>query len=201
MGGMWKAAFFLVVLFVAGHFAVQYIRTNPLGPVIEGNEVVVETKEFEVRLFREGTADGVYLVTTAKSIDWSNEPANVELSVIDFVDARDYLRTYPDFHRYGSTPGLNLENVTTPLSVIAANRLAYGSLRDLLGEYDDRVRSHGERLCLTISGDTLRVSGARSIDEGTDHTETFQKSDEKRHRVFADQVRVDDCVKLAEGGR
>jgi hypothetical protein len=198
---MWKAALFLVVLFVVGHFAVQYIRTNPLDPVIEAGEVVVETKEYEVRLAREGRADGVYLVATAKSIDWSNEPANVELTVVDFVEARDFLRAYPDFHRYGSTSGLNLENVSKPISVIAANRLAYGALRDLLSDYDDRIRSHGERLCLTISGDALRVSAARSIDEGTDHTDSFQRSDESRTRVFADQVKVEDCVKLAAAGR
>jgi hypothetical protein len=197
MKSMWKVVLFLVVLFVAGHFAVQYIRTNPLDPEIEGGEVVVETKEYEVHLNREGPTHGVYLVDAAKSIDWSNEPANVELSLVDFTEARDFLRAYPDFHRYGSVPGLNLENSATRVALIGANRLAYGALRDLVDDYDDRVHAHGERLCLTISGEALRVSSAQSIDEGTDRTEGFQKSDESRQRVFADQVRVDDCVKLA----
>ena len=42
---MWKAVLLLVALMVAGHFAVQYLRTNPLDPVFEGGELVVETSE------------------------------------------------------------------------------------------------------------------------------------------------------------
>jgi len=193
---MWKVALFLVVLAAAGHFAVQYIRTNPLHPVIEAGDVVVETTDFLVRLSREGPVEGVYLVVSAKSIDWSQDPANVELSVIDFAEAKDFLRAYPDFHRYGSMPGLRLDNLSAPLAVIGANRLAYGKLRDLIDAHDGRVRQQGERLCITISGESLRVSAARSLNEDTDHTQTLQARDPDMRRVFANQVSVDDCVKV-----
>ena len=51
--GMWKTLLIAVLLVGAAHFAVRYLRTNPLDPVVEGGEVVVETNEYEV-LLREG---------------------------------------------------------------------------------------------------------------------------------------------------
>jgi len=194
---MWKAALFLILLFVAGHFAVRYLRTNPLNPVVESNEVVVETREYEVRLARDGPVEGTYLLVAAESVDWSGEPANATLSVIGFAEVRDYLRAYPDFHRYGPMPGLQLDKAASTLSAIAANRLAYGELRGLIELVEERVDEHGERICITISGESLRVNGAASLDDGSDHTSLFANREEEKHLVFVNELIVEDCAVVA----
>jgi len=196
---MWKAALVLVLLFAAGHFAVRYLRTNPLDPVIEGGEVVVSTKEYAIRLAREGRVEGTYLVTAAKSDDFGNEPANVTLTVVDFAATASYLRAYPDFHRYGAMPELQLGNASTLLALIAANRVVYGELHGLGDLFEERSRARGERICLTISGEALRVSAVAALETGIDRAGSLEGRNDERQRVLVNEVRIEDCVDRLAG--
>jgi hypothetical protein len=193
---MWKAALIVLLLLAAGHVAVRYLRTNPLDPVVEGGEVVVETNEYEVRFAREGPAGGVYLVAGARSDDWTNQPQNALLSVIDFSTARAYLGAYPDFKHYGSPPGLQLENVASSIAVVAANRIAYGDLLHVLDLFEKRAGENGERICVGLSGEALALASATSIHGFTDHTESFRSRYGSQQALLASRIRVDDCVKL-----
>lgn len=186
----------VVLLLVAGHFAVRYLRTNPLDPVVQGGEVVVETNEYEVHFAREGPAGGVYMVESARSEDWTNQPQNASLSVIDFATARAYLGAYPDFRRYGSPSGLDLGNVSSKLALVAANRVAYGDLRNVLDLFEERAAKSGERICVNISGESLALASAVSLDGRGDHTEMFRNQSDGRQAVFADHIQVDDCSAL-----
>ncbi len=197
---MWKAALFLIALFVAGHFAVRYLRTNPLGPVLEGGELVVETSEHVVRFSLDGPVEGTYLVAKAESKDFGDEAVNASLSVVDLAATRDYLRGHPDHLTYGSVTDLQLENLAAPLALIAANRLTYGDLRGLIDRYDERVEENGKWLCVTISGEALGVAAAESLERGTDATSTFVRRTDATRLLLATRMRVEDCAeRLADG--
>jgi hypothetical protein len=191
---MWKALLIAVLLVGAGHFAVRYLRSNPLDPIVEGGEVVVTTNEYEVRFAREGPAGGVYLVAGAQSDDWTNEPQNASLAVIDTATASAYLRAYPDFRNYGSPPGVQLEGVSSKLALVASNRIAYGDLLRVIDLYERRAAEGGERLCVAISGEALALASAVSLHRGSDHTAMFRQR--AGGAVFADRIRFDDCVRL-----
>jgi len=193
---MWKAALLLVLLFVAGHFAVRYLRTNPLDPVIQGGELIVDTSEHEVRFALEGPFEGTYLVAKAESEDWSDVPANASLSVVGLAETKDYLGAHPEQRVYGSVPGLQLENLAAPLALIAANRLVYGELRGLIDRYEERVRRRGKWLCLSISGEALAVRAAVSLDNGNDSTASFVRRAENTRLLLATRMRVEDCGEL-----
>ena len=193
---MWKIAICLVLLFVAGHFAVRYLRTNPLDPVIENGALTIATTEHEVSFALEGAVEGSYLVAKAVSRDLSDEPANAALSVVDLAAARDYLRSHPDLHGYGSATDPQLENLSAPLALIAANRLAYGELHGLVESYTERVEDHGKWLCLTIAGDALRVTEARTLDGRSDSTASYTKRTEDAQLLLATRVSVEDCARL-----
>lgn len=197
---MWKVLLILVLLVVAGHFAVRYLRTNPLDPVVQGGEVVVQTNEYEVHFAREGPADGVYLVANAKSEDYTNQPQNASVSVIDFATARSYFTAYPDFRHYGLPAGLQLDNVSSKLALLASNRIAYGNLLHMLDVYQERADKGGERLCVRISGEALSLTSAVDLDDGDDHTGTFQSSFESQRAVLAKTIDVDDCSALVAHG-
>ena len=193
---MWKALLIAVLLVGAGHFAVRYLRTNPLDPVIEGGEVVVETNEYEVRFAREGAASGVYLVASAKSEDFTNQPQNATFAVIDSATARSYLAAYPEFRRYGSPPGVELENVSSKLALVASNRIAYGDLRHLIDLFERRAAEGGDRLCVSISGEALSLASAAGLHNRSDHSGMYRTQFENQRAVFADRIRLDDCTKL-----
>jgi hypothetical protein len=193
---MWKAALLVVAVMVAGHFAVRYLRTNPLAPVIEGGELVVETSEHIVRFGLEGAVEGTYLVAHAESRDFGDMPVNAELSTVALGTFRDYLVAHPDRLAYGSISEQQLANLASSVSVIAANRIAYGDLHGLIDDFESRVQSHGDWLCVTIEGDALGLNSASSSLRGGEATSLFTNRIGNDRVVLATQVRAEDCGKL-----
>ncbi len=191
---MWKLALGLVVLFVAGHFAVRYLRTNPLDPLVEGRVLIVDTQEHEVRFALDGPVEATYLVTNATRRDWSDEPENALLSVVDFRTTSEILRAHPDQHAYGSGADLQLENLSAPLALIAGNLLAYGDLIGLIDDYAARVEEQGSWLCVTVSGQALRFTAAELLGDGGDTTAMFSKRLDARRSLLATRVTVEDCT-------
>jgi len=192
---MWKVVALVLAVFVLGHFAVRYLRRNPLGPVVEGRQVVVTSQSWEVRFARNGPVKGTYFVSDADSRDYSDRPLNAVLWVIDAEVAREYLRNYPDFHLYGSDSSQRLRDVASPLAVIAATSPAYNDLHSLVAEDDERASTHGERLCVTLAGTALTPESATSLESGADDPSAAQRLAGESPVVFADKVKVADCVK------
>jgi hypothetical protein len=200
---MWKVvAFVLAVLAVSilGHFAVRYVRKNPLDPVVRGAEIAVESRDYEVRFQRNGAVSGTYFVSAAASEDWTSRPVNARLDVFGLQTGTEYLRAYPDFHLYGSASGSRLASVATPLSLIAANRETYGELQGLLDRHQQRAGSGGERLCVTLSGESLSLVSAESLEDHHDSTPTLAAANAEPI-VYVDRLDVADCSELVAAGR
>lgn len=199
---MWKVVAFVLAVFILGHFAVRYVRKNPLDPVNEGAEIAVESLDYRVRFQRNGAVAGTYFVSDATSEDWTSRPLNARLEVFGLQTASEYMRGYADFHLYGSSSGARLANVATPLSLIAANRESYGMLRALLDRHARRADDGGERLCVTLSGEALSLASAVSLEDGHDATATLTNGNDGEPVVYADRIDFADCTKvLAAGAR
>jgi hypothetical protein len=193
---MWKAALLLVALMVAGHFAVRYLRTNPLAPVLEGGELVVETNEHVVRYSLHGAVEGTYLVAKIESNDFGDEPVNATLAAVGFAETRQYLSAHPEHSVYGSMSELQIANLSAPIALIAANRITYGELRGLIDRYEARAEEHGKWLCLTVTGEALGVVSAESSINGTDATALFVRRADATRLLMARDLQVDDCDEL-----
>ena len=193
---MWKVLAFLILLVVAGQLAVRYVRVNPLGPRVEGNELLVESQEYAVRFQRNGAFAGTYLLVGVASQDWGREPVNVRVRAFDRATARDYLHSYPDFHRYGSESSARLSAIAPRVSLIAATWKSYGDLRALVDSDAERTAAGGERLCMRVSGESVTLTAAKSIDDGRDATDLLTRSNSDGPTVYADQIDVGDCGQM-----
>jgi hypothetical protein len=198
---MRKALVCLAVVLALSPLAVRYLRSNPLGPVIEGGQVVVDTRDYEVRLARNGRVSGRYFVADVRSEDWTALPANLVLSVVDWDAAQSYLRGYSDLHRYGSDSGRRVEQMAQPLALIGATAASYSDLRTLLARHEDRSEQGGERLCVTVSGEALSLDSAESLEDGRDASGVVEREQKDTPIVFVDELEVQDCVKLAAKGQ
>jgi hypothetical protein len=196
---MWKVVAAVIAIVVLAHFGMRYVRSNPLGPHLEGSEIAVESKDYSVRFQQNGAFGGTYFVSDAQSSDWGKEVVNLRLHVFEPQTAREYMHSYPDFHRYGSDSSLRVAPVALPLSLIAANRQTYGDLRALLDRHQPREADGGERLCVTVGGESLSVASARSLDDGHDETAMVSRMSGEGAIVYVDHVDLADCsVQLAE---
>jgi hypothetical protein len=197
---MWKVALLLVALMVAGHFAVRYLRTNPLSPTLEGGQLVVETSEHVVRFALDGPVEGTYLVAKLQSDDFGDAPVNATFSAVGFAATRQYLSAHPENSGYGSISEIQIANFAEPIALIAANRIAYGELRGLVDLYQSRVEEHGKWLCLTVTGEALGVDSAESSVSGADATSLFVKRADSTRLLMAKHLQVDDCAELLSAG-
>ncbi|HTO09553.1 MAG TPA: hypothetical protein VMR86_21055 [Myxococcota bacterium] len=193
---MWKVIAFLIVVFVLGELVVRYVRKNPLDPEMSGTQVAVESQEFDVRFQRNGRFSGTYFVSGAKSMDWTREPVNARLEVIERDAARAYLESYPDFHLYGSDSSTRLAATAAPLALVAANRMAYGDLQALLARHEARSRDGGEHLCIAVAGESLTLATAESLEDGHDGAASLTAASSDGPTVYADELRFGDCAEL-----
>jgi len=193
---MWKVVALMLAVFILGQLAVRYVRKNPLDPTIEGNQIAVESQDYRVHFQRDGAVAGTYFISDAKSEDWTSKPVNARLRVFGLQTGSEYLRGYADFHLYGSESGARLANAATSLSLVAASREVYGTLRGLLDRHERRERGGGERLCVTLSGTALSIASAESLEDGRDVTVRLAHENDGEPIVYADQLDVDDCADL-----
>ena len=152
-----------------GHFAVRYLRVNPLGPVVEGNQVVVTSQEHELRYRRSGPVAGTYFVSAAETRDFG-DGAGERDAVGD--RRRDRARLHA---RLSRLPPVRLRRrasgcATWPLRsrIVAASSATYSDLVRLLDQHEARAGGHGERLCVRIAGTALSPDSAVSLDSGRD---------------------------------
>jgi hypothetical protein len=197
---MWKVVLLLLAVFILGHFAVRYIRSNPLDPEIVDSEVVVESEDFQVRFQRTGEVAGTYFLADAKDTDLSSQPVNARLQVFGMQSGNEYMHVFPDFHVYGTESSQRLAGTATPLALIAADRKTYGDLRELLGDLTERQANKGERLCVVLSGEALFLSSAESLDDGHDVTAMLEKQNSDPI-VWVDSLDVKDCRELLAAGQ
>ncbi|HTO54520.1 MAG TPA: hypothetical protein VMR50_14135 [Myxococcota bacterium] len=193
---MWKVAAFLLAALVVGHYGLRYVRGNPLEPRLEGSELAVVSRDHAVRFQRDGAFGGTYFVSDVESTDWSSEPVNLRLRVFEATLAREYMRGYPDFHLYGSDSSARVAGGAAGLSLIAANRGTYGDLRALLDRHEERASKGGERLCVTLQGESLHLVAARFLDDDHDSTKTVEDMESGSSVVYADRLDVVDCAAL-----
>lgn len=185
----------LLAVFILGPLVVRYVLKNPLDPSVDGNEVVVESEDYRVHFTRGGPVSGTYLLVNAESEDWTAQPVNAQLQVVPLSEASDYLRAYPEFHLYGEQSNAQIAGIARPLSIVAASRYTYSGVRGLVDLYGSRNAGHGERLCLTLAGDTLQLASVQGLDDQQDHTAALAHFGDEAV-VFAESLSVDDCAKV-----
>jgi hypothetical protein len=149
-----------------------------------------------VRFQRNGAFAGTYLLVNVTSLDWGREPVNARVRAFDRASARDYLQSYPDLSRYGSESGARLSAIAPQVSLIAATWKTYGDLRALVDTDAQRTAAGGERLCMRLSGESVTLSAAKSLDDGRDATELMLRSNSDGPTVYADEVEVGECKQM-----
>ena len=77
---MWKVVAFVLAVFILGHFAIRYARTNPLEPEADGAQIVVESQDYRVHMQRNGAVSGTYFIAGAKSEDCPTRPVPIWMS-------------------------------------------------------------------------------------------------------------------------
>jgi hypothetical protein len=172
-----KAIILLLVVGAAAWFAFQFIGGSG-GPdlTFKGDEVLLATGDLDVRFSRGKSFEETYMVFGGAEIEHENAVANVTMAGLSLRDAKPIYRRYPDFHRCTS-PGANFaKERVVQLDMVPANGETQAQLSTSLAEFDDNIRSGGDRVCVRLSGSKLTLESAEIREAAQNVTDTFRTS-------------------------
>ena len=67
---------------------------------------------------------------------------------------------------------------------------------DVVDLHAERIRSGGDRTCVTLAGERLMLESVRLRQNGEDLTQEVGRAFSRSHFYLAEQVEIPDCVTL-----
>jgi hypothetical protein len=170
----------LVLLAIAGAvwLAVHQL-TSLKGPdlTISGDEVLLATGDLDVRFAKGESFADTYMVFGGGHLEHPNAIANVSFAGLSVRDAKPIHRRYPDFHLCASPGAALAKDKVVHLDMVPADGETLTFLKSSLDEFNDNIRSGGDRVCVQLSGSRLKLTSAEIREVGENVTDTFQMTD------------------------
>ena len=166
----------ILVLAAAVGFGVYHIMSSSKGPDVEisGNEVLLATNDLDIRFSKGKPLDDTFMVFGGAQLDHPNAIANVTVAGLSVRHAKPIYRRYPDFHRCAS-PGASLaKDKVVQLDMVPADGETLAFLKESLEQFDDSIRSGGDRVCVSLHGTRLTLTSAEIREVGQDVTDTIK---------------------------
>ena len=110
--------------------------------------------------------------------------------------ARAIHSSWPDFHRCASPGAAQAKRYVEDLSLIASTRAARDALVDVVDLHAERIRSGGDRTCVSLTGERLMLESIHLRQNGEDLTQELSRAYSRSHFYLAEQVEIPDCVTL-----
>lgn len=198
------ARLLVLVLVAYGAFLLTdrvRLLTGDVGTRIEGNTVHRLADEIEGRFQRVGSLEATWMVFGGDPGGQRNALAHATVAGLDLRAAQSIAARYPDFHRCSSPGAGEAQGQTETLAVVAANGLAREAVRDAVRQHDARLRSGGERTCLSLRGATLSLEGARTVEGDHDLSGRLVPAFRRVRFILAEEARVRDCGPLLSPAR
>jgi hypothetical protein len=189
---------FLTLVLVIGaiYFAANRVDIFGGGPRIDGDQVVVESRDLEFHFQSRGPVADSYMVFGGTVVPGPNGLGDVVASTLSMDHARSISRSYPDFHLCKSPGAAQAKRFTKSTTFFAADRRARSALKQAVALHDERVRSGGERTCLSVEGVGLRAESILVSQDGSDITQQFRRFLDSSRLVLAQSAQVVDCSAL-----
>jgi hypothetical protein len=150
--------------------SLDALSGNPLDPTVEGSQVLIQTRDLDVRFDRVGELDESYMLFGGVDGELQNSISNVVVSGLAVRHAALIAQRYPDFHKCKSPGAAQAKRLLEPMAWIASDGSTRGTLRKALALHEKSVRSGGERTCLAVSGERLMLGSAKHRSQDFDLT-------------------------------
>jgi hypothetical protein len=191
-----KAILVVAVLALVGWWVFHLLAAAGGSEVsMTDSEVMLATDDLDVRFSRGESVDATYMIFGGAHTDHGNAIGKVGLSAIDVRRARPIHAKHPDFHKCKS-PGARLaQNSVVQLDLVPANGKAFQKLKSAIAQFSRNLDSAGDRVCVNLQGESLKLQSVEVREEQQSLTEQFGSRD----YLLVTSVDTVDC-KAALGG-
>jgi len=193
---MLRLLLFIVFLALVAPLVLQLPGGNPLGPSIEGQQVVLRTGDLEVHFDRYGPTSETYMLFGGSDAERKNSVANVVLAGLAIRHASHLSQRYPKFHMCSSPGAAQAQQLVENMALVAADGRARSTLRKALARHDRAIAKGGERVCLSISGEQISLRSAKHRDGGFDLTEQMKQGYRQTDFYYVSGASIEDCEPL-----
>lgn len=194
---MGKLLLLLVLAAAGGWVYTNGIHLTPgVDTRVEGRKVVLDSADVEVRYSQLGRVDETWMLFGGDATQRKNSPIHASLAGLPIVSARAIGARHSDFHLCRSPGADDAKRLTESLSFVAADGAALAGLQEAHALFEERLRSGGERTCVTVSGAQLLLDSVRLTHDDQDITGSFGPLLSRTKLVLAERVEVEDCQAL-----
>ena len=192
---MGRLLFFAFIAYL-GWLLMGEVEMSGSGPRMDGRQLVVETEDLEFRFDRFGSLSESYMVFGGNNDQMKNSLTHATLAALPMSDARLIAQRYPDFHMCKSPGAKQAQRATKTMSVVGGGASARRNLIKVVDLHEQRIRSGGERTCVSLKGSPLELDSVRVKADGTDITGRVGPMYRRTSFFFADHVELADCKAL-----
>jgi hypothetical protein len=187
-----------VLLAAAGYLLVGYVGLGPSNVRIDGEMVVVDVDQVEGRFHPGAPFSETFMVFGGLGKRLRNSVTDALIAGLAIQDARMIHSSYPDFHRCSSPGADTAKRLIQDLSFVARNRGVAKTLSKAIDLHGERIRSGGERTCVSVSGQRLSLASVKLKEPPIDITGDVAPMYAKTDIYLADDAEIEDCAALLE---
>jgi hypothetical protein len=191
---------FFVLLVGTGWFLLNVIGVSidprGVGTRIEGRNVILAADQLEARYSMVGSLHESYMLFGGDVQQRRNSVTHATAAGLPILNARAISAVHPDFHMCKSPGAKQAMAYTKTLSFVAADRAALNTLVDAVELFKERLRSGGERTCISVTGAPLALKSIVVVENGADITREVAGAINQAHLVLAQSVQIQDCQSL-----
>lgn len=166
----------------------------------DGNDVVVDTGQLEIRFARNGSYSTSYMIFGGgKMAHLQNSFSDVTYAGLEAGRAARIYRRHPDFDRCSSAGAAEAQGQVETLNVLSADPSVSRRLMEVLDVHEKSLRNGGRRTCVTIRGSDVTIANVRAKEPGVDITGDVSPQFRGSRFLVADYAEIVDCRPLLEG--
>lgn len=189
-----KTAILLLILGVVVFYYYQYGGRSGPTVAVSDDMLIVTAGDLEGRLLAEGEFTRTLMLFGGTELPHRNAISPLFLAALDTVDAGPVYAQYPDFHLCNSPGAEMAKPLVRDINIIPSDRSTQTSLVNALREFHHNLRSGGERVCVTVSGQSASLLAVRIPAHDIDITREFPK---QRYLLIESAEKVD-CQRSLE---
>jgi hypothetical protein len=194
---MWRVLLFIVFMALVAPLVLDWsFGSNPLAPSIQGQELVIQTDDLEVRFHRYGAAADTYMLFGGMDGEMKNGISNVFVSGLAIRHASFISERYPKFYMCSSPGAAQAKQLIEDMALVAANGSIRKTLKKAVALHDKAVASGGERTCLRFRGERISLRSAKHREGGFDLTPQLAKGYRRTDFYFVSDAEISACKAL-----
>jgi hypothetical protein len=186
----------MAVLIGAGYLMWNHLDLGGSTAEIDEHHVALETADFNVRFSRLDPFSDSYMIFGGSDDQPRNMMTHVTLSGLPVRHARSIARSHPDFYMCKSPGARQAQQLTETLNFVVTDSHTRKTLRTALDLFEDRLGSGGERTCVTVRGERLKIASVHLKQNGMDITSDVAPTMKRMPIYLANDAEIADCKTL-----